>query len=64
MACYYPKRERRRAIWLFNHILKTRGGIKEHAKAKLKLGKVADANTAHISLKGRLAAKYDSWLIL
>ncbi|KAL4235200.1 DC-STAMP-like protein [Mactra antiquata] len=58
MACYFQKRERARAIWLFNHILKTRGGILENARETMKKNKMGQVDTQHISLKGRLAASY------
>ncbi|WAR11680.1 DCST2-like protein [Mya arenaria] len=58
MACYEPRRERRRAIWLFNHIMKTRGGLMEQTKQKIKARKLGNAAPDHISLKGRLAANY------
>ncbi|XP_053401541.1 DC-STAMP domain-containing protein 2-like isoform X2 [Mercenaria mercenaria] len=58
MACYFPRRERKRAIWLFNHILKTRGGILENARNNMKKNKKGGADAQHISLKGRLAASF------
>lgn len=58
MACYFQKRERARAIWLFNHILKTRGGILENARENMKKSKMGQVDTRRISLKGRLAARF------
>ncbi|KAH3769099.1 hypothetical protein DPMN_170346 [Dreissena polymorpha] len=58
MACYYPRRERKRAMWLFNHILKTRGGIIARTRMNIKARKMGKLDQEHISLKGQLAAKY------
>ena len=57
MACYEPRRERRRAIWLFNHILKTRGDVMEQARKRIKERRLGNAAPEAISLKGRLAAR-------
>ncbi|XP_060563449.1 DC-STAMP domain-containing protein 2-like isoform X2 [Ruditapes philippinarum] len=58
MGCYFPQRERKRAIWLFNHILKTRGGILANARDNMKKNKKGGVYAKHISLKGRLAASF------
>ena len=56
MGCYFPRRERKRAIWLYNHIMKTRGGLMASARKSIKDRQQGSAITEHISLKGRLAA--------
>ena len=57
MGCYYPKRERQRAVWLYNHIVKSRGGIIQRARKRMRGAQLGDVAVQHISLRGLLAAR-------
>ena len=56
MGCYFPKRERQRAVWLYNHIVKCRGGIVDRAKKRMQKSQFGSVNVQHVSLMGQLAA--------
>ncbi|OWF53843.1 DC-STAMP domain-containing protein 2 [Mizuhopecten yessoensis] len=57
-ACYYPRRERHRAVWLYNHILKTRGGFLKITRRQMKRKYLKSTETEKISIRGKLATKY------
>ncbi|XP_033753894.1 DC-STAMP domain-containing protein 2-like [Pecten maximus] len=57
-ACYYPRREQQRAVWLYNHILKCRGGFIKITRRQLKRKYLKNTETEKISIRGKLAAKY------
>ncbi|XP_069113575.1 DC-STAMP domain-containing protein 2-like [Argopecten irradians] len=57
-ACYYPKREQQRAVWLYNHIRKCRGGFLKTTRRQLKRKYLRNTETEKVSLRGKLAAKY------
>ena len=56
-GCYYPRREKERAAWLYNHVIKRRGGFLKFERRDLR----KQQNTKHAeekgSIKGKLAAK-------
>ncbi|KAK3612459.1 hypothetical protein CHS0354_032073 [Potamilus streckersoni] len=58
MACYYPKRERTRAIWLYNHIIKTRGNFLQNTRRELRRKYFGEKEEKQISLLSQMAARY------
>jgi hypothetical protein len=58
MSYYYPERARQRALWLYNHILRSRGSFLTFIRRQLrrKFGKSKDGVTEKISLMERLRA--------
>ena len=59
MGCYFPKREKQRAAWLYNHIVKCRGGIIQSARKRMRGVKFGDVDVQHISWRGQMAARYE-----
>ncbi|KAJ8303057.1 hypothetical protein KUTeg_019453 [Tegillarca granosa] len=57
-GCYYPDRERARAVWLYNHIIKTRGGMLKYTRRQLRRTFGVTKRKEEISLRGKLAAHY------
>ncbi|XP_062576153.1 DC-STAMP domain-containing protein 2-like [Saccostrea cucullata] len=57
-ACYYPRRERARAVWLYNHILKTRGGFLKFARRQLRRKAGVLKEEEKISIRSRLMAQF------
>lgn len=53
----YPKREKERGVWLFNHILKTRGGFLKYKRRKARQQFSNRKNLEEASIVGKLAAK-------
>lgn len=60
MCYYYPERARQRAVWLYNHILRSRGSFLKFIRRQLrrKFGKTKDGVTEKISLMDRLRATW------
>lgn len=60
MSYYYPERARQRAAWLYNNILRSRGGFLKFIRRQLrrKFGKSKDGVIDKISLMDRLRAKW------
>ncbi|XP_033606754.1 DC-STAMP domain-containing protein 2 [Cryptotermes secundus] len=63
MSYYYPERARQRAVWLYNNILRSRGGFLKFIRRQLrrKFGKSKDGVIEKVSLMDRLRAKFP-WL--
>ena len=59
MGCYFQKREKQRAAWLYNHIVKCRGGIIQSARKRIRGVKFGDVAVQHISWRGQMAARYE-----
>ncbi|XP_071104714.1 DC-STAMP domain-containing protein 2-like [Haliotis cracherodii] len=57
-ACYHPGREEQRAVWLYNHILKTRGGFLKFARRQIRRKYMKDQDVQKASIRSRLAAQY------
>ncbi|XP_046552587.1 DC-STAMP domain-containing protein 2-like [Haliotis rubra] len=57
-ACYHPGREEQRAVWLYNHILKTRGGFLKFARRQIRRKYMQDQDVQKASFRSRLAAQY------
>ncbi|KAK3095481.1 hypothetical protein FSP39_015168 [Pinctada imbricata] len=57
-ACYYPRRERERAAWLYNHILKMRGGFLKFMRRKIRQQYSTFDNEEKISIRSRLAEQF------
>lgn len=55
----YPKREKERGVWLFNHILKLRGGFMKYKRRKARQQFSNRKNLEEASMVGKLAAQYD-----
>lgn len=60
MSYYYPERARQRAVWLYNNILRSRGGFLKFIRRQLrrKFGKSKDGVIEKVSLMDRLRAKW------
>jgi hypothetical protein len=56
-ACYYPKRERARAVWLYNHILKNRGGFLKFARRQMKRKNGQLQEEEKISIRSRIMSQ-------
>lgn len=56
-ACYYPKREQSRAIWLYNHILNNRGGFLKFARRQMKRKSGTLREVEKISIRSRLTSQ-------
>ncbi|KAL5019782.1 hypothetical protein ScPMuIL_002674 [Solemya velum] len=57
-GCYYPQRERQRAVWLYNHILKNRGSFLKDTRRQIRRKYLGYKEEKTISLKSKLAARY------
>nr|XP_034321103.1 DC-STAMP domain-containing protein 2 isoform X1 [Crassostrea gigas] len=57
-ACYYPRRERARAVWLYNHILKTRGGFLKFARRQMRRQAGTLREVQKISIRSRMMSQY------
>lgn len=55
-GCYYPVREKERAVWLYNHILRRRGGFVKFLRRKLRDKSENEAESKKVSVLQRLAA--------
>ncbi len=58
-GCYYPKRAQERSVWLYNQILRRRGGFLKFMRRKLRQHYKTDQeeeNLEKISFLGRLSA--------
>ncbi|XP_069674725.1 DC-STAMP domain-containing protein 2-like [Periplaneta americana] len=60
MCYYYPDRARQRAVWLYNHILRSRGGFLKFARRQLrrKFGKDKEGAIEKVSLLDRLRERF------
>lgn len=56
-SCYYPRRSRERAVWLYNHILKCRGGYVKFMRRQMRRKYYDDREVEKISIRGRLIAQ-------
>lgn len=56
-ACYYPRRERARAVWLYNHILKTRGGFLKFARRQMRRQAGTLREVQKISIRSRMMSQ-------
>ncbi|XP_012940694.2 DC-STAMP domain-containing protein 2 [Aplysia californica] len=56
-ACYYPQRERVRAVWLYNHILVTRGSFLSVARRQLHRKRKNEQDVQKISIRSRIVAQ-------
>ena len=54
-GCYYPIRERERGLWLYNHILRTRGGLLKLMRRLVRRKARQDEAVEEISWKSRLS---------
>lgn len=63
MSYNYPDRAKQRAVWLYNHILRSRGSFLKYVRRQLrrKFGKSKDGVIEKVSLMDRLRAKLP-WL--
>lgn len=57
-GCYYPQREKFRAVWLYNRILKTRGSITKFLRRRIRQKVQGDATLEEISLMDRLTYQF------
>ncbi|KAL0271510.1 UNVERIFIED_CONTAM: hypothetical protein PYX00_008582 [Menopon gallinae] len=59
MSHYYPERAKERAVWLYNHILRSRGGFVKFARRQLRRKKrcAKGKRTEKITIKQRIFAK-------
>ncbi|XP_013388561.1 DC-STAMP domain-containing protein 2 isoform X2 [Lingula anatina] len=58
VGCYYEKREKERAIWLYNHILQQRGGFLKFLRRQLRRKYEKEEAIEKISIRSRLASQY------
>ncbi|XP_052098978.1 DC-STAMP domain-containing protein 2-like [Mytilus californianus] len=58
-GCFFPKREGARGVWLYNHMLKTRGGFLKFERRKIRREYNTSCSRQKASIKGKLAAKYE-----
>ncbi|XP_021923470.1 DC-STAMP domain-containing protein 2-like isoform X2 [Zootermopsis nevadensis] len=60
MCYYHPDRARQRSVWLYNHILRSRGSFLKYARRQLrrKYGKGNDGITEEVGLMDRLRAQF------
>ncbi|XP_054713566.1 DC-STAMP domain-containing protein 2-like [Uloborus diversus] len=56
-GCYYPHRERIRAVWLYNHILKTRGNLSYFLRRQIRKKVYGDDTLEDVSLIDRLSGQ-------
>ncbi|XP_063977783.1 uncharacterized protein LOC135162827 isoform X1 [Diachasmimorpha longicaudata] len=58
MGYYHPERAKQRAVWLYNHIIRSRGGFIKFARRQLrrKFGMNGDKNIEKITFKERIMA--------
>ncbi|XP_041370273.1 DC-STAMP domain-containing protein 2-like [Gigantopelta aegis] len=56
-ACYYPDRERKRAIWLYNHILVMRGSFLKFARRQLRYQNCTNKAVTRLSIRSRIIAQ-------
>ncbi|XP_035232226.1 LOW QUALITY PROTEIN: DC-STAMP domain-containing protein 2-like, partial [Stegodyphus dumicola] len=54
-GCYYPQREKARAVWLYNHILKTRGSLQKFLSNQIRRRVYGDDTVDKISFLERLS---------
>ncbi|KAL8604455.1 hypothetical protein ACOMHN_042284 [Nucella lapillus] len=59
-ACYYPKRERQRAVWLYNQILFKRVSFFRFASRQIRRQVKDDKEIQRMSIKGRIARQFPS----
>lgn len=60
-GCYYPQREKIRAVWLYNRILKTRGGITKFLRRQIRRKVHGDDTLEKISLVERLSYQFPAF---
>ncbi|KAG8194731.1 hypothetical protein JTE90_026380 [Oedothorax gibbosus] len=60
-AAHHPARERLRAVWLYNHILRTRGGLKGFLRRQIRRRMYGDDSVDEVTLLEALAARH-RWL--
>ncbi|XP_071942429.1 DC-STAMP domain-containing protein 2-like [Antedon mediterranea] len=58
---YYPQRERQRVVWLYNSILKKRGGFLKYLRKQMKAKFDPTADIEKISIVDRIAARSKFW---
>ncbi|GFT68358.1 DC-STAMP domain-containing protein 2 [Trichonephila clavipes] len=56
-SIYYPEREKLRAVWLYNHILRTRGGMRRFLRRAIRRKVYADDTFEKISFLDHLVGK-------
>ncbi|GFU04269.1 DC-STAMP domain-containing protein 2 [Nephila pilipes] len=54
---FYPEREKLRAVWLYNHILRTRGGMRRFLRRAVRKKVFGDDTLESISFLDRLAGQ-------
>nr|XP_042908328.1 DC-STAMP domain-containing protein 2 [Parasteatoda tepidariorum] len=57
-SLFYPEREKLRTVWLYNKILRSRGGIRKYLRRKLRRKFYGDDTTEQVSLVWRLINRY------
>lgn len=57
-GCYYPAREKLRAVWLYNRILKTRGGITKFLRRRIRQKVHGDDTLEKITVMDRLVNQF------
>ena len=63
-ACYYPRRERERAVWLYNHIIKMRGGFLKFARRQMRRKYSSYKEQEKISIRSRLAEQLSCSMVI
>ncbi|XP_033100608.1 DC-STAMP domain-containing protein 2-like [Anneissia japonica] len=58
---YYPHRERQRVVWLYNNILKKRGGFLKYLRKQMKVRMDSSEDIEKISICDRIAANSKFW---
>ncbi|XP_064611706.1 DC-STAMP domain-containing protein 2-like [Liolophura sinensis] len=58
MGMYFPKRARARAAWLYNHIIKQRGGFLKFTRRQLRRKYHQDSSVKKASIRGKLIAQF------
>ena len=56
MSYYYPDRAKERAVWLYNHILRSRGSFLRFARRQLRKNYKNEEPVEKVTLKQRLFA--------
>ncbi|CAH1790156.1 unnamed protein product [Owenia fusiformis] len=57
-GCYFPQREKQRAVWLYNHILRCRGGLLFFIRRQLRRKYMGDTTVKKHSIKSRLSHQF------